>query len=78
VRCNPRAVQIHKAVCLFFQICILQRFLDTCPASNSASATIKNDFVVRKDGAVASEPSGSDPVSQMPIDQVSEELIACP
>jgi hypothetical protein len=57
------------------QICNLKQFLDTCPTSDPVYATIKNDFVIRKDGALASEPTCQAPVSQMPIDQVSDELL---
>jgi hypothetical protein len=85
--CMPGISRIHSLVCLFLlvtacwpnvvlaQICNLEQFLDTCPTSDPAYATIKKDFVIRKDDVLASEPTCQEPVSQMPRDQVSDELL---
>jgi hypothetical protein len=85
--CKRRISRIHGLVCLFLlvtafwpnvvlaQICNLELFLDTCPTSDPAYATIKKDFVIRKDGVLASEPTCQEPVSHMQLDQVSDELL---
>ena len=49
-------------------------FLDTCPQNDSAYATIRDDFIIRVNGAVVGEVTCTEPYSQIPTDQNSDAL----
>ena len=51
-------------------------FLDQCPANDPAYAQMRADFEIRKEGAVVGAIGCSEPVSAMPLAQVTDELIA--
>src|SRR5262245_26425674 len=51
-------------------------FLDTCPASDPAIAEIRNDFQIRKNQLVVGDIACTEPTSQIPIAQYTDELIA--
>ena len=49
-------------------------FLDTCPQNDPAIATIRDDFIIRVNGAVVGEVPCTEPYSEIPIEQNSDEL----
>jgi hypothetical protein len=63
---RPAAAQIRN----------IRQFLDQCPQSDPAIATIRADFQLRRDGAVVSQiPPCTEPVSAMPTSAYTDELI---
>ena len=53
----------------------IERFLDTCPASDPATIEILTDFQIRRNGALVGEISCSEPISQLPVARYTDELI---
>jgi Ca2+-binding RTX toxin-like protein len=49
--------------------------LDTCPQHDPAYQQIRNDFEIRRDGAVVGDIPCTEPISQIPLAQFSQELI---
>jgi hypothetical protein len=49
--------------------------LDTCPQFDPSYSQIRNDFEIRRNGVVVQEVPCSEPVSQLPISQYTDELI---
>lgn len=60
---------------VFGEIRNINRFLDQCPANDPALARIRGDFEIRRDGAPTVLPSCSEPVSQMPSNAYTDELM---
>jgi hypothetical protein len=54
----------------------VQQFLDTCPQRDPNVAEILNDFQIRKDDVLVTSFPCTEPVSQMPVAQYPDELIA--
>ena len=54
----------------------IESFLDTCPSSDSATAQIRNDFQIRRNGILVGDILCSEPISQLPVSQYTDELIA--
>lgn len=52
-----------------------QAFLDICPQNDPIYAKLRSDFTLRRDDQVVGEVPCSEPVSQMPVEQYSDELI---
>ncbi len=52
------------------------QFLDTCPQSDPNLLQILNDFQIRRDGVLVTSFLCTEPVSQMPVAQYTDELIA--
>jgi len=52
------------------------QFLDTCPQSDPNLLQILNDFQIRRDGVLVTIFPCTEPVSQMPVAQYTDELIA--
>lgn len=53
----------------------IERFIDTCPASDPATNEILNDFQIRRNGELVVEILCNEPVSQLPVDQYTDALI---
>lgn len=53
----------------------IERFLDTCPASDPATNEILNDFQIRRNGVLVGEILCNEPVSQLPVSQYTDALI---
>jgi hypothetical protein len=53
----------------------IQLFLDTCPVSDPALTTIRNDFLIRRNGVLVGDIPCSEPVSQLSLSQYTDELI---
>jgi hypothetical protein len=51
------------------------QFLDSCPASDPATAQIRSDFQIRRNGIVVGAIGCTAPAAQLPIAQFSDELI---
>jgi len=49
--------------------------LDTCPQFDPAYSQIRSDFEIRRNGVVVQDVPCSEPVSQLPISQYTDELI---
>ncbi len=49
--------------------------LDTCPQHDPAYQQIRNDFEIRREGVVVGDVPCTEPVSQMPLAQYTQELI---
>jgi len=62
----------HEAVAV---ICNIKAFLDDCPTLDPAYAQIRSDFQLRRDGQLVGDIACQEPVSQMPIDEYTDELI---
>ena len=60
-----RAGDIHR----------IDRFLEQCPQSDPAFATITRDFEIRRNGVVAPIPPCTEPVSAMPVSQYTDTLV---
>jgi hypothetical protein len=53
----------------------IKTFLDACPQNDPAFSQITQDFKLRRDGVLVSVPPCTEPVSQMPVSQYTDELI---
>jgi len=53
----------------------INKFLDQCPTKDPAIARIRGDFEIRRDGAPTALPSCSEPVSLMPSNAYTDELM---
>lgn len=53
----------------------IKRFLDQCPASDPATARIRADFEIRRDGVPAALPTCTEPVSLMTKEAYTDELL---
>lgn len=51
-------------------------FLEQCPANDPVYSQIRNDFEIRREGAVAGDIPCSEPISAMQTAQYTDELIA--
>lgn len=49
--------------------------LDTCPSSDPALSMILDDFEIRRNGVIIGNTPCSEPLSAMPLEQYSDELI---
>ena len=52
----------------------LQAFLDSCPQNDPYISIIQRDFQITRNGAAASAVTCTEPYSQMPVLQITEEL----
>lgn len=59
-----------------FEATNIKEFLDTCPQHDAALNVILRDFKIRKNGELTSLPGCTEPVSSMPIEEYTDELIA--
>lgn len=59
----------------FGEIRNINKFLDQCPTNDPALARIRGDFEIRRDGAPTALPSCTEPVSQMPSNAYTDELM---
>ena len=50
-------------------------FLEKCPTNDPVYSMLRNDFTIRKDGAIVEDIPCSEPISSIPIDQYTNELI---
>jgi len=53
----------------------IQLFLDTCPAGDPALTQIRSDFQIRRNGVLVGDIPCSEPISQLPVSQYTDELI---
>lgn len=53
----------------------IQQFLDQCPNNDPAYAQIRRDVKIRRNGRLVREIPCTEPVSQMPLSQYTDELI---
>jgi hypothetical protein len=53
----------------------LAGFLDTCPTGDPAYSQIRNDFKLRREGALVGDVPCSGPISSLPVSQYTDELI---
>jgi hypothetical protein len=54
----------------------IRAFLERCPTADTAYATIRQAWEVRSDGAPTPTPPCTEPISALPIAQLTDELIA--
>ena len=52
----------------------MELFLDRCPANDPAYPIIRNDFRIRKDGALVGEVGCKEPYTKLPLSEYSDEL----
>ena len=57
------------------QILNIESFLDKCPLNDPAYATIRADFEIRRNGDIVGEIDCSEPVSNLPVSEYTNELI---
>ena len=74
---------IETAACILLLASCTQRtahpiihILDTCPEEDPAYDQIRSDFEIRRNGILVPDVPCSGPISQIPADQYSDELIA--
>ena len=53
----------------------IEKFLDTCPASDPATDEILNDFQIRRNGVLVGEILCNEPVSKLPVSEYTDALI---
>ena len=53
----------------------IKEFLEKCPTNDPIYEQIRNDFEIRKNGRIVKDVQCSEPISQMPTSQYTDELI---
>lgn len=53
----------------------IRRLLDVCPANDPSIAIIRADLEIRRNGQPTASPACTEPVSDMPVAQITDELV---
>ena len=53
----------------------IKEFLEQCPTDDSVYVQIRKDFIIRKNGVLVGEISCSEPISEIPVEEYTDELI---
>jgi hypothetical protein len=70
-----QAPEDHVTAAATRGIADIEAFLDQCPQNDPAFSSILLDFSVRRNGQTTTVPFCSEPLTAMPIEQVTDELI---
>mgnify|MGYP001586859371 CR=1 FL=1 len=54
----------------------IKEFLEECPTNDPVYEQIRNDFEIRKNGRIVGDVECSEPISQIPTSQYTDELIS--
>jgi hypothetical protein len=60
---------------MFGEIRNIDKFLDQCPTNDPVLARIRGDFEIRRDSSPTTLPSCTEPVSRMPSNAYTDELM---